>query len=60
MVVDAVLSLDQNDLDEKLIGIKKVPGGALEESMFIDGVAFKRHFHTLDLNNNLSCLLTPR
>ena len=30
MVVDAVLTLDQDDLDEKLIGIKKVPGGAMQ------------------------------
>lgn len=44
MSVDAVLSLDQNDLDNKLIGIKKIPGGAMEESMFINGVAFKKTF----------------
>ena len=44
MVVDAVLCLDQNDLDEKLIGIKKVPGGSMEESLFVDGVAFKKTF----------------
>ncbi|CUM68283.1 uncharacterized protein PRCAT00006005001 [Priceomyces carsonii] len=44
MVVDAVLSLDQSDLDEKLIGIKKVPGGSMEDSLFIDGVAFKKTF----------------
>lgn len=43
MVVDAVLSLD-DDLDESLIGIKKVPGGAMEESLFVDGVAFKKTF----------------
>jgi T-complex protein 1 subunit eta len=30
MVVDAVLTLDQNELDEKLIGIKKIPGGAMQ------------------------------
>jgi T-complex protein 1 subunit eta len=30
MVVDAVLTLDQDDLDEKLIGIKKIPGGAMQ------------------------------
>jgi T-complex protein 1 subunit eta len=30
MVVDAVLTLDQEDLDEKLIGIKKIPGGAMQ------------------------------
>ncbi|KAK7990139.1 hypothetical protein PG989_010454 [Apiospora arundinis] len=44
MVVDAVLSLDQDDLDEKLIGIKKIPGGSLTESLFINGVAFKKTF----------------
>lgn len=30
MVVDAVLTLDQDDLNEKLIGMKKVPGGGIE------------------------------
>ena len=44
MVVDAVLSLDREDLDDKLIGIKKIPGGAMEESLFVDGVAFKKTF----------------
>ncbi|ODV81645.1 uncharacterized protein CANTADRAFT_3731 [Suhomyces tanzawaensis NRRL Y-17324] len=44
MVVNAVLSLDQNDLDENLIGIKKVPGGAMEDSIFVDGVAFEKTF----------------
>lgn len=44
MVVDSVLTLDQNDLDENLIGIKKVPGGGMEDLQFIDGVAFKKTF----------------
>ncbi|KIY03228.1 uncharacterized protein Z520_01695 [Fonsecaea multimorphosa CBS 102226] len=44
MVVDAVLSLDQEDLNEKLIGIKKITGGALEDSLFVNGVAFKKTF----------------
>lgn len=44
MVVDSVLSLDQNDLDVNLIGIKKVPGGGMEDLKFIDGVAFKKTF----------------
>lgn len=44
MVVDAVLTLDQDSLDEKLIGMKKVTGGALQDSKFIDGVAFKKTF----------------
>lgn len=44
VAVDAVLSLDQNDLNEKLIGIKKVTGGALQDSLFVNGVAFKKTF----------------
>lgn len=44
MAVNAVLSLDQGDLDEKLIGIKKVTGGALQDSLFVNGVAFKKTF----------------
>ncbi|KAI9889152.1 MAG: T-complex protein 1 subunit eta [Vezdaea aestivalis] len=44
MVVDAVLSLDQDDLNEKLIGIKKIPGGGLQDSIFVNGVAFKKTF----------------
>ncbi|KAL5611838.1 hypothetical protein BROUX41_000588 [Berkeleyomyces rouxiae] len=44
MVVDAVLSLDQDDLNEKLIGVKKVPGGSLTDSIFVNGVAFKKTF----------------
>ncbi|GAB7357293.1 hypothetical protein MBLNU459_g8260t1 [Dothideomycetes sp. NU459] len=44
MVVDAVLSLDQDDLNNKLIGIKKITGGSLQESLFVNGVAFKKTF----------------
>jgi len=44
MVVDAVLSLDQTDLDESLIGIKKVPGGGMQDSLLVQGVAFKKTF----------------
>ena len=44
MVVDAVLTLDQVDLDESLIGIKKIPGGGMEDSVLVKGVAFKKTF----------------
>lgn len=44
MVVDAVLTLDQDDLNEKMIGIKKITGGGLQDSLFVDGVAFKKTF----------------
>ena len=44
MVVDAVSSLDQNDLDESLIGVKKIPGGGMQDSQLVQGVAFKKTF----------------
>jgi T-complex protein 1 subunit eta len=44
MVVDAVLSLDQDDLDESLIGVKKIPGGGMQDSQLIRGVSFKKTF----------------
>lgn len=44
MVVDAVLSLDQEELNERLIGIKRIPGGAMQDSLLINGVAFKKTF----------------
>ena len=44
MVVDAVLTLDQIDLDENLIGMKKIPGGGMEDSILVRGVAFKKTF----------------
>ncbi|KAL0808294.1 hypothetical protein ABMA28_012788 [Loxostege sticticalis] len=44
MVVDAVLSLDAPLLPLDMIGIKKVAGGALEDSFLVAGVAFKKTF----------------
>lgn len=43
MVVDAVLLLDDL-LPLDLIGIKKVTGGGLEDSLLVAGVAFKKTF----------------
>ncbi|XP_052269851.1 T-complex protein 1 subunit eta-like isoform X1 [Dreissena polymorpha] len=43
MVVDAVLMLDEL-LPLNMIGIKKITGGALEDSRLVDGVAFKKTF----------------
>ncbi|CAL1540539.1 unnamed protein product [Lymnaea stagnalis] len=43
MVVDAVQMLDDL-LPLNMIGIKKVQGGALEESLLVAGVAFKKTF----------------
>ncbi|EKM61409.1 uncharacterized protein PHACADRAFT_247976 [Phanerochaete carnosa HHB-10118-sp] len=44
MVVDAVQCLDQDDLDESLIGVKKIPGGGMQDSTLVGGVAFKKTF----------------
>ncbi|KAF8512695.1 chaperonin Cpn60/TCP-1 family [Gautieria morchelliformis] len=44
MVVDAVQSLDPEDLDESLIGVKKIPGGGMQDSLLIRGVSFKKTF----------------
>lgn len=44
IVVDAVLTLDQGELDKKMIGIKKVTGGAMQDSQLVDGVAFEKTF----------------
>jgi len=43
MVVDAVMMLDEL-LPLNMIGIKKVPGGALEDTVLVPGVAFKKTF----------------
>lgn len=43
MVVTAVSKLDE-DLNMKMIGIKKVTGGSVTDSQLIEGVAFKKTF----------------
>lgn len=53
MVVDSVMSLDQEELNERLIGMKKVPGGGLQDSLFVNGVAFKKTVSYLPDNNLL-------
>jgi len=43
MVVDAVMHLDE-DLNINLIGIKKEKGGSMDDSLLVEGVAFKKCF----------------
>jgi len=43
LVVDAVMMLDEH-LSLSMIGMKKVQGGSLEDSLLVDGVAFKKTF----------------
>jgi T-complex protein 1 subunit eta len=42
MVVDAVMLDVEDEID--LIGIKKETGGSMDDSVFIEGVAFKKTF----------------
>lgn len=60
MVVDAVLSLDQDDLNENLIGIKKIPGGSLTESLFVNGVAFKKTFSYAGFEQQPKSFVKPK
>jgi len=44
MAVDAVMQLDEKELDLKLIGIEKVAGGSVTASQLVLGVAFRKTF----------------
>lgn len=60
MVVNAVAALDQNELNEKLIGVKKVPGGGLQDSLFVNGVAFKKTFSYAGFEQQPKCFENPK
>ncbi len=62
MIVESVLSLGA-ELDIDMIGIKKVPGGSVTDSFYVDGVAFKRTFSYAGFEQQpkrfVSCLPPP-
>ncbi|GAA5882095.1 hypothetical protein JCM3774_001507 [Rhodotorula dairenensis] len=60
MVVDAVQTLDPAALDPSLIGIKKVPGGGMEESLLVRGVAFKKTFSYAGFEQQPKKLQNPK
>ncbi|CVK91708.1 T-complex protein 1 subunit eta [Fusarium proliferatum] len=60
MAVDAVLALDQEDLNEKLIGVKKIPGGSLTDSLFVNGVAFKKTFSYAGFEQQPKTFVQPK
>src|ERR1700736_4118657 len=60
VVVDAVLSLDQDDLNEKLIGIKKIAVGSLTGSLFVNGVAFKKTFSYAGFEQQPKSFIKPK
>ncbi|KAF4089132.1 hypothetical protein AMELA_G00062970 [Ameiurus melas] len=59
MVVDAVMMLDEL-LPLKMIGMKKVQGGALEESQLVAGVAFKKTFSYAGFEMQPKCYEKPK
>jgi T-complex protein 1 subunit eta len=59
IVVDAVMSLD-NDLSLDMIGIKKVSGGALEDSFLVKGVAFKKTFSYAGFEQQPKSFVDPK
>lgn len=60
MAVDAVQALDQEDLNEKMIGIKMVPGGAMQDSLLIRGVAFKKTFAYAGFEQQPKSFVNPK
>jgi T-complex protein 1 subunit eta len=60
MCVDAVLHLDQDSLNENMIGMKKVVGGAMQDSLFVDGVAFKKTFSYAGFEQQPKHFLGPK
>lgn len=59
MVVDAVMALDES-LNEKMIGVKKIPGGGLLDSMMVDGVAFQKCFSYAGFEQQPKAFDTPK
>jgi len=58
MVVDAVLKLD-TDLSLSMIGMKKETGGSLQDSLFVEGVAFKKTFSYAGFEQQPKKLVNP-
>jgi len=59
MVVDAVMCLDAL-LPLNMIGIKKVTGGALEDSLLVKGVAFKKTFSYAGFEMQKKKMVNPK
>nr|ANM86103.1 T-complex protein 1 subunit eta [Stygiella incarcerata] len=59
MAVDAVMALDE-DLNMDLIGVKKVPGGSMQDSFLVDGVAFKKTFSYAGFEQQKKKFVNPK
>lgn len=70
MVVDAVLTVFSDPksptralkpvMDDRLVGLKKVVGGGLEDSLLISGVAFKKTFSYAGFEQQPKKLVNPK
>ncbi|CCW68898.1 unnamed protein product [Phytomonas sp. Hart1] len=59
MAVKAVKSLD-NDMNLDYIGIKKVTGGSVTDSILVDGVAFKKTFSYAGFEQQRKMFVSPK
>jgi len=59
MVVQAVSLLDDT-LDKDMIGIKKVTGGSVSESLLVEGVAFKKTFSYAGFEQQPKKFINPK
>lgn len=59
MVVDAVEHLDENK-DKLDIGIKKVTGGSVTDSLLVKGVCFKKTFSYAGFEQQPKCFINPK
>merc|ERR1719411_2379735 len=60
MAVDAVLQLDDKELDLNLIGIEKVAGGSVTASELVLGVAFKKTFSYAGFEQQPKSFVNPK
>eukprot|EP01123_Difflugia_compressa_P002642 TRINITY_DN133_c1_g1_i1.p1 TRINITY_DN133_c1_g1~~TRINITY_DN133_c1_g1_i1.p1 ORF type:complete len:549 (+),score=127.57 TRINITY_DN133_c1_g1_i1:96-1742(+) len=60
IVVKAVSKLDDKALGLEAIGVKKEPGGSLVDSIFIEGVAFKKTFSYAGFEQQPKKILNPK
>jgi T-complex protein 1 subunit eta len=60
MVVNILSKLDSSQLDLQMLGIKKVKGGSIKESIYVDGVAFKKTFSYAGFEQQPKKLKNPK
>jgi len=60
MVVEAVTSLDPNDVDLDLVAVKKIPGGDVRQSFLVKGVAFKKTFSYAGFEQMVKKFVNPK